>query len=206
MGVDIYGRKPELKKKEPQRPENFEELTRIEQAPFYEEMDQFLNNNPGAYFRNNWWHWRPLQYMIGYFDDIDDDMNIPVEEIAAINENSGKGVSSDETCKKLAKSFREFIEMMEEKGHKHLYVNTNCWEYQSLSPAGEMKRTTIFQEPTEWEAKAIKALNETLSDKPYFFEKPTYDNVEFSSSHETNIDNIKDFTDFLENCGGFKVY
>ena len=204
MGVDIYGRKPTLKHEEPKRPENWTELSEEEQQPFYDKMDEFLNNNPGALFSNNWWNWRPLHMLLKHFVK-EENINVTEEEID-LEHNDGKGIEDGEVCKKLAKSFNSFAKMMEEKGHKRVFLNTGYWEYQSLNSHGIMQSTTIYDDPSDWEKKALIDLNIKLAGELFFYEKPSYENVEFNSTHSTTIDNIKNFAVFLENCGGFRVY
>jgi hypothetical protein len=39
-----------------------------------------------------------------------------------------------------------------------------------------------------------------------FFEAPTLNGVDYEVSHATNVDNLEEFTLFLENCNGFEIY
>ena len=58
MGMDVYGLNPELKSKKPEI--DFSNATEEERTKHFEALDKFESDNPGYYFRNNVWWWRPL--------------------------------------------------------------------------------------------------------------------------------------------------
>ena len=66
MGFDLYGRNPKLTGEKPEidwdtKPSD-EERTK-----FFEDLEKFEQDNPGYYFRNNVWYWRPLwSYICDY--------------------------------------------------------------------------------------------------------------------------------------------
>ena len=67
MGFDLYGegnfnKKPKI---------DWEESTEEEQKEYFEALDKFEKNNPGYYFRNNVWWWRPLwDYIYSIANDV----------------------------------------------------------------------------------------------------------------------------------------
>ena len=84
MGFDLYGEMPKMNKKETEystyskyvdmdfskKQDLFKENPEI-QDKYYEEMNQYEEDNPGYYFRNNCWWWRPLwDFVYAYCDDI----------------------------------------------------------------------------------------------------------------------------------------
>ena len=67
MGFDLYGVKPQINEgtSEPKIPNGHdnlwhESITEEERSVYFEETQVYEAANPGVYFRNNVWHWRPL--------------------------------------------------------------------------------------------------------------------------------------------------
>ena len=58
MGMDVYGLNPQLKSEKPEI--DFSNATEEQRTEYFEAMDTFEQQNPGFYFRNNVWWWRPL--------------------------------------------------------------------------------------------------------------------------------------------------
>jgi len=59
MGMDVYGINPELKSKRPIMPD-WDKATDEQKDKYFEGCLQWEAENPGVYFRNNVWSWRPL--------------------------------------------------------------------------------------------------------------------------------------------------
>lgn len=62
MGFDIYGLAPKLKKEEPTL--DWDKATNQDKNNYFEERQKWERENPGSYFRNNVWWWRPLADLI----------------------------------------------------------------------------------------------------------------------------------------------
>ena len=69
MGFDLHGQGPF--KGEPKKPDfepkDWDKYTPEEQKvvdKYLAEKEIFQHNNPGVYFRNNVWHWRPLWHYV----------------------------------------------------------------------------------------------------------------------------------------------
>ena len=70
MGFDLYGENPKLVKGfSDKKSERYEELASMSYSDrekqgfndeYWELQSEWENNNPGNYFRNNVWWWRPL--------------------------------------------------------------------------------------------------------------------------------------------------
>ena len=58
MGMDVYGLNPQLKSERPKI--DFSDATEQERTEYFDALDLFERDNPGYYFRNNVWWWRPL--------------------------------------------------------------------------------------------------------------------------------------------------
>ena len=70
MGMDVYGLKPKMNTEMPKAvkdmPEGkdwidaFNKMSEEQKDTYYEAKDKHYEDNPGVYFRNNVWYWRPL--------------------------------------------------------------------------------------------------------------------------------------------------
>ncbi len=107
MGVDIYGISPKLTEKMPELPDNYEELSEEQVSAYWSMRNEWEQSNPGYYFRNNWWHWRPIQMLISVFNEVYQ-MHIPEEDIKALGSNGGGGVTDKGHCEQLAMYFNYF--------------------------------------------------------------------------------------------------
>ena len=58
MGMDVYGINPKIKSEKPEI--NWDTATDEQKDKYFEASDKWEAENPGVYFRNNVWHWRPL--------------------------------------------------------------------------------------------------------------------------------------------------
>lgn len=191
MGVDIYGISPKLTESKPELPDNYEDLSE-EQVQFYWKMrEEWEQSNPGFYFRNNWWHWRPLQMLISVFNDVNE-LHIPEENLKQLGENGGGGIKDKGLCEQLAKCFQDYAAVMKSKDIKIVYLNTGWWNKKDSN------------EPSIKSLSLLEALNTKYPG--VFFEQPEIDGTLYEPSHFTNIDNIEEFALFLENCNGFEIH
>lgn len=58
MGFDLYGKAPQLVSEKPEI--NWDVASGKEKDKYFEDLSKFEEDNPGYYFRNNVWWWRPL--------------------------------------------------------------------------------------------------------------------------------------------------
>lgn len=191
MGVDIYGISPKLTETKPELPDNYEELSEEQIQAYWSMRDEWEQNNPGFYFRNNWWHWRPLQMLVSVFNKAYE-LNIPEETLKELGSNGGGGIKDKGLCEQLAKCFKEFADNMRLEGHKVVYLNTGWWQEKDDNG------------PSLKDEARIKKLDEKYPG--IFFEQAELDGKLYEPSHATNIDNVEEFAIFLENCNGFEIY
>lgn len=113
MGFDIYGTDPVKKTKMPELlKKDFWELTKEEEKDFSLLNEKYRKENPGIYFRNNVWAWRPLW---SFVCEICDEVMSESEKHAGIY-NAGK-IIGKETALKMTEKLTKVIES---KGHiKH---------------------------------------------------------------------------------------
>ena len=120
MGFDVHGMKPKINKelddttiygmiesiqdiKERWKMEA--NLNKEEKKEFWEQYEQYNKDNPGVYFRNNVWWWRPLwDFVCTSCSDILND-----KDIAAGNYNDGKTISKNK-AKKIANRLFDLID------------------------------------------------------------------------------------------------
>lgn len=191
MGVDIYGISPKLTETKPEVPDNYEELSQEQVQAYWKMREEWEQSNPGFYFRNNWWHWRPLQMLISVFNETEE-LLIPEENLKQLGENGGGGIKDKGLCEQLAKCFKEFADKMRLEDKKVVYLNTGWWHLKDDN------------EPSIKDEERIKKLDAKYPG--IFFEQAELDGKLYNPSHATNIDNVEEFAIFLENCNGFQIY
>ena len=94
MGMDVYGLDPKIHKgtKKPERPGNLHKgASRVVIDKYFKEENEYEDKNPGVYFRNNCWWWRPLAYFISEHCDW-----LTTEQKERLQDNSGFDFSEDE--------------------------------------------------------------------------------------------------------------
>ena len=197
MGVDIYGIAPVLVGVKPEHPENYSELSDDQREEHWKAVHEWEEKNPGFYFRNNWWHWRPLQYLIGIYNSRDE-IGIPNEEIAALGHNDGIGVSKPEHCLALAEHFDRTIADMKLLKIDKIYMSTAMWSRQVVDENGNVTHEYVKDESI------LKRLNDKYAG--VFFDTPEIDGINYYPSHSTVLENLEEFSEFLKNCNGFQVF
>ena len=97
MGMDVYGENPKIHTPKPQRPET-EDYDSDEMSQYFSDLREWQEKNPGGYFRNNVWWWRPLWvYVAELCDDI-----LTEDDIENGHNNSGHLIDQ-EKCLIIAK-------------------------------------------------------------------------------------------------------
>jgi hypothetical protein len=188
MGVDIYGRKTEWKGEKPEINWS-EDHTEEAKDEFFKLLHEFEEDNPGYYFRSNWWGWRPI---------------VMLSEIAAANEgleidfeywgsNDGNGLETQEQCNKLADAIEKlmatdggFVEDFDT-----LYVNMGSW---TNSQGGFVDQATREE------------LNKTLPEGRVAFTGVVHDEGVFYPAHSADKRHIDNFIEFLRDCNGFTIW
>ena len=130
MGFDIHGVNPVERVFEEEKYPTFNKYNDMEwnerqklfnkdeelQTQFYNEMTARENENPGIYFRNNVWWWRPLwNYVCGSCEDILDS-----EDMEEGQSNSGHLIT-EEKASAVAKKLFELIEEGDTKGYEDFH-------------------------------------------------------------------------------------
>jgi hypothetical protein len=189
MGVDIYGISPKFKSEKPQLvPESASEE---EKEAYFKALDQFEEDNPGYYFRANWWSWRPIHMLA--------DLAIKVADLSLSTEgwgeNGGDGLKTQGECDLLADAMDVYLTLNHKQMSEdddRIYLCMESW----------VRQTGGFIDAD---------LEEELSkDNP--FGTIMYSGVIDSTgelafpAHSASLGHIKEFITFLRNCGGFQIF
>lgn len=200
MGFDLHGIEPEQNTEKPEILVKYLDGWNIEdesiQKEWYNAIDKWENENPGIYFRNNVWWWRPLwSFICRYCDDI-----LTEEDMEGGSWNNGHKISKTKS-KKIAARIRKLIRDKD--------VNLQSAEL-------EEKRQRAVDHNKEVQEK-IDALNEEVKQfgsdlvpkdypEPY---KTRWDKLQAQKKWEANypfsVENVKDFEIFCEQSGGFII-
>jgi len=111
MGMDISGKNPKINVSSTEFPmlEKWEDKSwperekskdwKKEQKQYWEEDQKWNDANPGIYFRNNVWWWRPLWNYCAFIDDYYHNGKLISQEIhSSGHHNDGAGLESQEAA------------------------------------------------------------------------------------------------------------
>ena len=139
MGMDVYGLNPKqneineedfkvyLKYADMEFDDKWKALDKDEKLrrKYWEQQEEYEHVNPGNYFRNNCWWWRPLwDYVCKHCDDI-----LTEEDMDGCTDNSGYQIDAD-------KALRIGIRL-----HAHIFDGTaEAWEKGYNKELDEIKK------------------------------------------------------------------
>ena len=124
MGMDVYGSNPKIHKgtNKPDRPEDLHKgASRVVIDKYFKQSQEFENNNPGVYFRNNCWWWRPLAFFISEKCDW-----LTTEQKESLQNNSGFEFSEHEALT-IAKTLRSTLRSGEAKQVEKKNIEKNLF-------------------------------------------------------------------------------
>ena len=117
MGFDIYGVAPVERTPKPVSEKDYQYMNDQERDKYFKAMREYERSNPGTYFRNNCWWWRPLwDYVCAVCKDI-----LDADDIQAGHYNDGHTIDADtvaDMCILLNKEVRENKHVEYEKLYK----------------------------------------------------------------------------------------
>ena len=130
MGFDIHGMNPVERVFDEEKYPTYNKYSNVDfndriklfkddeelESKYYDEMNARENENPGIYFRNNCWFWRPLwSYVCQRCDDILDG-----DDAEGGSWNDGYEIS-EEKASAIAKRLFELIDSGETKGYEDFH-------------------------------------------------------------------------------------
>jgi hypothetical protein len=154
-------------------------------------MDLFHSNNPGVYFRSNWWGWRPIHAIA--------DMAIHATELPfdtkLWGENSGGGLKTQEDCDALADAIEAFMILNNANMHDEddrFYLCLGSW----TTSDGKFINSDRTQKLNQDHPIGTILYNGVVDDKG---------NLVFPS-HSAPLYHVTNFVTFLRHCGGFEIW
>jgi hypothetical protein len=190
MGVDINGINPCIKGERPEEL-NWDVATQYEKDMYFNKMDIFYNNNPGVYFRGNWWGWRPIHAIA--------DMAIKLADLPFDTNywgsNGGAGLRTQEECDQLADAIELFLALNNSNMHEEDDVFYLCLGSWCTSSGGFIS--------TEQDEK----LNQDHPIGTILYQGVVADDGALVfPSHSVPFYRVTNFVTFLRNCGGFEIW
>ncbi len=210
MGFDLYGLNPKIRLKHTDEYyailEKYgkdgwldwkKDIPEATKERYFELKDQYQEDNPGDYFRNNVWFWRPLwNFVCGACEDI-----LTIEDMNAGGTNSGDRISEKKAVK-IGKRLSELLAdgTVDEIHRKH--------ELQRLEAEAHNKEVKAEMDKVSEACK--KEHGEDLVPanypEPYKSEwNELHAKEKFSAHYPFDRGNIENFAKFCLDSGGFEI-
>ena len=200
MGMDVYGINPTIRvnTKKPERPENLHKGASDDVIKkYFAEEQEYEDKNPGVYFRNNCWWWRPLaDFMIAHCDWLTQ------EQKERLHDNSGFEFSQHEAI-----TIADTLQKKVDDGTANAREEVNRRE---MKVAEEWNKG-IHAQQEELE-KEVKKETGDKNIVPRDFPKHIYKKwdalqgqTDYKAHYPFREANVKEFICFLRECGGFHV-
>lgn len=146
-------------------------------------------NEIGRYFRNNVWWWHPLW---DFCCDIDPSL---VDKVPHAHSNDGDGLKDYEECIELSKK----IDISISNGYAEFYIEQRNIELKNKPDVECEICEGTGQRPdglfgVDWKIEGCNGCN----GKGY--------KKDFLTNYHLDLDNLKEFSEFLKSCGGFQIY
>ena len=164
---------------------------------YFELKDQYQTDNPGDYFRNNVWWWRPLwEFVCTVCDGI-----LTENDMEKGCYNDGKKISKTKSLK-IAKRLSKLIA----DGTVDMVERTSRLEIEKAKAHNKevRKEMDIISDACEKEhGEMIAPANYP---EPYYSQwKKAYEKEDWTSSYPFYTNNVKDFAMFCQQSGGFEI-
>ena len=189
MGVDISGKNPIIRSPKHEYP-NWNEISDKEKDAWFKMDEKWHKENPGDYFRSNWWGWRPIVMLIEFAND-DYELGFDLEDWGS---NDGAGLDNQEDCNILANTLEGMITTQTdlEDDIDTIYLNLGMW--------------------VDMNGKFIESNKEEQLNTEYPHGSVMYSGVIMEDgtlvypSHSAPLSHVKNFISFLRECGGFEIW
>ena len=196
MGFDIYGLAPKTKGKKPEI--DWKHATDNDKDKYFKAMDKFEEENPGYYFRNNVWWWRPLGELIHdkCGDLLSDEQKEGLQHNGVVNYTKQQAI-------KIANRLSDLI--------KNGYVDDLAKSIKDNAKIAS-KHNEGIQKKLEDIRKEVERIrpNENLAPKDYPFPYNKHwqeinAQRSWDDSYPFNKENVKEFINFARHSGGFQI-
>ena len=197
MGFDITGMNPKnLHLQEPKRPDNLYDLSKEDQDKYFNEREAYISQS-GTYFRNNVWWWRPLADYVLRFTKV-----IPEDQQEAWGYNDCHEVSEQD-----AEMISQQLDHLIKSGHCKAYADK--FEKQRIKIE---KQNAKIEEELEEHCREVCFKLDKKNLAPNDFpeeDKKKWDSIykkkNFNGNYPFSVDNVKEFSEFCKNSGGFTI-
>jgi len=200
MGMDVYGVNPTIRldTKKPERPKDLHKGASDEVIKkYFAEEQEYEDKNPGVYFRNNCWWWRPLaNFIIAHCDWLTQ------EQQARLHDNSGFEFSQHE-----ATTIADTLQKKVDDGTANAREEVNRRE---MKVAEEWNKGLQKQQDALGEEAKKETGNKNIVPRDYpahIYKK--WDDLQGQTDYKAHYPfkeaNVKEFICFLRECGGFQV-
>ena len=191
MGVDISGKNPIIRSQKPQFPSNdvWKKMSEKAKDEFWKLDQEFRENNPGDYFRSNWWGWRPivmLSEIAAAKSDLDFDFSL-------WGSNDGGGFDTQEECNQLADALEEIV--------SDFFDVTETDEVQLCMGSWTTTNGTFIDMEIQQELNRQYPFGTILNTSVVLD-----DGTLVQSAHSVDKKHLQRFISFLRECGGFEIW
>ena len=193
MGVDIYGRMPKIGSERPEQID-FKSSTDDEKQEYWNKVEEWEAENPGIYFRSNWWGWRPILMLC----EMAKDKYRLKMDMSYWGSNDGKGLRTQKQCDRLANAlelmlnndivYKDFIA----DNSNVIYMVTGSWDVTDTGKAFLDEEDELIEEYEYG----------TILWAPVVTKK----GVLVETTYSCSLEHFKDWLNFLRECGGFKIW
>ena len=196
MGFDIYGLNPKLKSERPKI--DWNNHTKAEADQYFKDVEKFEEENPGYYFRNNVWWWRPLADFVLWLAD----KELGDKDREGWHNNGGHRVDE-----KTATIIAELLEASIDEGIAQRMEEEN---------KRKMNKAKLHNLEIEKKHKELRKIVERHTGKkdlvPADYPEPfnsQWNDIQKLTNYEAHypfsVDNVKDFAKFCRESGGFEI-
>ena len=185
MGMDVYGVNPQTTTEQPTEPKS-DDFGSDEWSAYFEARRKWEQENPGTYFRNNVWYWRPLwDYVYSLCDDI-----LTEDDHQSGHHNDGHLIDADK-CEAIAS--RLALELLNGGVTKFKDDRQEYLDNLPLKKCDTGSCNGTGQRDDKYLKGECNGCGGTGEQK----------------DHETHYpfdeDNVREFHSFVKNCGGFEI-
>lgn len=196
MGFDLYGQNPKLKGEEPNI--NWDKKpSEEEKKEYFKAREKFEAENPGHYFRNNVWWWRPLaNYVLQLMGN-----EFTEDEQKSWHHNDGYEVS-EEQARKIADRLEQELKTNRVKTVEGFYKE-KMKRASAKNKVLEKKRNEL--EKIVWD-KTGQKLAPVKYPEPF---KQQWEDIQnqydWEASYPFSEENVIEFMRFCRESGGFQI-
>ena len=183
MGFDLHGEGPFVNVPEIDWENNpsFEE-----KEVYFAAKQKYERDNPGYYFRNNVWYWRPLwQLVVNMCEDI-----LTIQDAEAGTYNDFYLINKTK-AKRIAKRLQKALDVGD--------IDTWKKERQEYLDSLEMVPCDICN------ATGYRKMNDSNVPTICNACKGKKEKPDFATGYPFSVKNVKEFIEFCKNSGGFKI-